>query len=71
VLFVLHPNQSKSFSVHIANQTLRLLRQAGTARVQGVAVVFGQIGSATSSGGIATIAAVTAKPKVKPKSKSK
>ena len=77
VLFVLHPGQSKSFSVHIANQTLRLLRQAGSARVQGVAVVFGQVGSATSAGGVATIAAVASKPTVKskpkpkPKSKSK
>jgi PKD repeat protein len=68
VLFVLHPNQTRTFSVHIAAKTLQLLREAGTARVQGVAVAFGQTGNSTSSGAIAKIAAVKA---AKPKSKSK
>jgi PKD repeat protein len=67
VLFVLHPNQTKTFSVHIAAKTLRLLREAGTARVQGVAIAFGQTGNSTSSGAIAKIAAVKAAP---PKSKT-
>ncbi|HEX3873541.1 MAG TPA: hypothetical protein VHW26_05310 [Solirubrobacteraceae bacterium] len=73
VLFVLHPGQSKTFSVHVAAPTLRLLRQAGTARVQGVAVGFGQAGSATATGAVARIAAAgsAAKPKAKPKAKAK
>jgi len=62
VLFVLHPGQSKTFTIHIATKTLRLLRQAGIARVQGVAVDFGQTGNATSSGAVAKIAATRRKP---------
>ncbi|HEY5197180.1 MAG TPA: hypothetical protein VIJ51_09160, partial [Solirubrobacteraceae bacterium] len=65
VLFVLHPNQSKTFSIHIGAQTLRLLREAGTARVRGVAVAFGKLGNATSSGAVAKIAAAKAKSKSK------
>jgi PKD repeat protein len=71
VLFVLHPGEAKTFSIHIATQTLRLLREAGTARVQGVAVAFGQAGSATSSGLVAKIAAATASPVAPPKPKAK
>jgi PKD repeat protein len=66
VLFVLHPNQTKTFSLHIAAKTLRLLREAGTARVKGIAVAFGQTGNSTSSGAIAKIAgakAAAAKPR--------
>jgi hypothetical protein len=63
VLFVLHPGQSKTFSVHIASKILHLLRDAGTARVQGVAVAFGKTGSATSSGAVARIATAAPKPR--------
>jgi PKD repeat protein len=71
VLFVLHPAESKSFSIHVASPTLRLLREAGTARVQGLAEAFGQAGSATSSGLVAKIAAAKAHttPSSKPKPK--
>ncbi len=56
VLFVLHPGQSKTFTIHVATKTLRLLRLAGLAQVRGVAVAFGQTGSATSSGAVTRIA---------------
>ncbi|HWH11691.1 MAG TPA: hypothetical protein VG165_11235 [Solirubrobacteraceae bacterium] len=71
VLFVLHPGQAETFSIHIASQALRLLRQAGTARVQGVAVAFGKLGNATSSGAVAKIAAVKAPATAKSKAKAK
>ncbi len=65
VLFVLHPGQSKVFTIHVASKTLGLLRQAGLARIRGVAVAFGQTGNATSSGAVAKIAVAGGKSKSK------
>jgi hypothetical protein len=60
VLFVLHPGQSKTFTIHVATKTLRLLRQAGLPQVRGIAVAFGQTGNATTSGPVAKLAVAVA-----------